>query len=158
MMRQGLRLAAAVAAMVFALAWASSAAAEAEDDIRALLDRWSQIYATATAASEMLELYHPDAVFFGTGSQTPMIGAAAFAPYFLGQFDNYKDRAHAFVDPVIRIFGDGDFATATGLYRFNVTPVAGGAPIAVTLRYSLAFIRTEAGWLIVQQHSSAVPQ
>ncbi len=147
----------AIAAAMLALSWATTAAAQGEDEIQAVLDRWSQVYATATDAAEMLELYDPDAVFFGTGSQTPMVGAAIFAPYFQNQFDNFKDRSHSFIDPIIRIHGDGAFATATGLYRFNVTPVTGGAPIDVLLRYSLAFIRTEAGWLIVQQHSSALP-
>jgi uncharacterized protein (TIGR02246 family) len=153
------RLTATVAAvMMLVMTSASAALAQAEDEIRAVLDRWSETYATATDAAEMMELYHPDAVFFGTGSQLPMTSPAEIAPYFQAQFDNYTDRSHSYIDPVIRVYGDGNVATATGLYRFNVTPVAGGAPIDVTLRYSLAFIRTDAGWLIIQHHSSALPQ
>jgi hypothetical protein len=150
---------AAAAAMVLALLFAPVAAAQtAEDEVLAALDRWSEVYSTATDAAEMQALYAPDAVFWGTGSRTPMVGADTFGPYFQAQFDNYTNRAHAYLDPVIRVYGDGAFATATGLYRFNVTPLAGGAPVEVIYRFSLAFIHTDDGWLIVQHHSSQLPQ
>jgi hypothetical protein len=148
--------AAALAAFAIAAAPATLAIAQtAEDEILAAMARWSEVYMTATDAAEMQALYHEDAVFFGTGGRAPMVGAAEFGPYFQGQFDNYTSRAHEFVDPVIRIFGDA--ATSTGLYFFSVTPVAGGAPVEVLYRYTFAYVLTDEGWLIVQHHSSQLP-
>lgn len=156
MLRQ--RLTAAMAGLAIAMVVALPAAAQTEAEIEALLARWSEVYATTTDATEMQALYHPDAVFFGTGGQAPMIGAEAFGPYFQNQFDNFTDRRHGFEETVIRLFADGQFATATGLYRFNVTPATGGAPIEVLYRYTFALVLTDDGWKIVQHHSSTLPQ
>lgn len=149
---------ASLLAVITVLAGAIGSPAMAqEDEIRAAMARWSEVYATAVDAAEMQVLYHPDAVFWGTGSREPMVGAAAFGPYFQNQFDNFTNRAHAFVDPVIVFYGDGDVATSTGLYRFTVTPVEGGQPIEVLYRYSFSYVRTDDGWLIIHQHSSQLP-
>jgi len=158
-MRQPLRIISAAIAMLLATLLSTlSARAQDEGAILAALERWSEVYATAVDAAEMQALYHPDAVFFGTGGQLPMVGADTFGPYFQNQFDNFTDRAHAFVDPVIRFYGDGNTATATGLYRFTVTPVAGGAPIEVLYRYTFAYVLVDGVWLIIQHHSSQLPQ
>lgn len=151
------RIMAALGALLSSLLLVFPAQAQDEADIIAALDRWSEIYETATDAAEMQALYDPDAVFFGTAGQQPMVGANAFGPYFQNQFDNFTDRDHAFVDPVIRFYGDGGTATATGLYRFIVTPVTGGTPIEVLYRYTFAFVLTDDGWLIIQHHSSQLP-
>jgi uncharacterized protein (TIGR02246 family) len=146
-----------VAFLIAGCALSAAPASAQEDEIRAAMARWSEVYATATDASEMLALYHPDATFWGTGARTPMVGAAEFAPYFQNQFDNLADRAHAFLDPVIRFYGDdGNVATAIGLYRFNVTP-SNGVPVEVTYRFTFDYVRTEEGWLVIQQHSSQIP-
>ena len=139
------------------LAAATPSRAQNEDEILAAMQRWSATYGTATSAADMVALYHPDAVFWGTGGQEPMVGPAEFAPYFQGQFDAYTARQVTFVDPVIRIIGP-DVATSTGLYRFNVTTAA-GQPVEALLRYSFAFVRgADGGWLIIQHHSSQLPQ
>lgn len=133
------------------------AQADTEDEIRAAMARWSEVYSTATDAAEMLALYHPDATFWGTGARLPMASIEEIGPYFQNQFDNFTDRAHAFVDPVIRFYSEGAVATSTGLYRFNVSPTAGGAPIEVLYRYSFSYVLTNEGWLVIQQHSSQLP-
>lgn len=134
-----------------------AAAAQDEADIRAAMALWSETYSTAVSADEMLALYHPDAAFWGTGATTPMVGAVAFGPYFQNQFDNFTDRSHTFLETVIQFPAEG-VATATGLYRFNVTPVGGGAAIEVTYRHSFAYVLDGDIWLIIQQHSSQIPR
>ncbi len=151
------QLTAVLGTLLVSLVMLVPAHAQDEADIVAALERWSEIYETATDAAEMQALYDPAAVFFGTGGQQPMVGADAFGPYFQNQFDNFTDRDHGFVDPVIRFYGDGNVATATGLYRFIVTPVAGGAPIEVLYRYTFAYVLTDDGWKIIQHHSSQLP-
>lgn len=151
------RAMAALAALVMLLAGA--AAAPAQDDaaaVRAVLDRWAATYSSPDATPErMLELYDPDSVFWGTGAQTPFVGAAEIAPYFGQQFTNFPQRKVSFVEAVIRVYGDT--ATATGLYRFEVRTV-GGDLVDVTHRYSFALTRRDGGWIIVQQHSSQMPR
>lgn len=146
-----------LAAAIIVFVSAVPSRAQSEGEILAVLEAWSEIYANSTDATEMQALYHPDAVFFGTGGAEPMLGAEAFGPYFQNQFDNFSDRAHAYIDPVIRFYGGGQTATATGLYRFNVTPINGGNPIEVTYRYTLSLVSTDEGWLIIQHHSSQLP-
>lgn len=153
-LRRGIETLLATAIVVFVLAVPSRA--QPESEILAVLEAWSEIYANSSDARQMQALYHSDAVFFGTGGLEPMLGLDAFGPYFQNQFDNFSDRDHAYIDPVIRFYG-GQTATATGLYRFNVTPNNGGNPIEVTYRYTLSFVSTEEGWLIIQHHSSQLP-
>jgi uncharacterized protein (TIGR02246 family) len=145
-------------ALSFVIAILSAAqgfAQGAADEISALLERWATTYGSAESPDEMLRLYAPDAVFFGTGGQTPFLGAEEFGPYFGRQFGDFSARKVSFIDPVIRTY-DGT-ATATGLYHFEVTTKAGDAVDAV-LRFSFALHRGEDGWIIVQHHSSQIPR
>lgn len=151
-----MRHAAAFAAFVVAMSLAAAARADDAGDVRALMDRWSATYASATSGSEMLVLYDPAAVFWGTGAREPFVGAAQFEPYFATQFRNFTDRHVTFVDPVITLYGDRT-ATAIGLYRFNVTTRA-GEPVEALLRFSFAFVKeADGGWKIIHQHSSQLP-
>lgn len=140
--------------VLFLMPAAVSAAEQNEAGVREAMARWSEVYATATDAAEMLALYHPEAVFFGTGNPAPMATPEEMAPYFQTQFDSYTDRRHEFLETVVRVIDDT--ATATGIYRFTVTP-AGGAPIEVTYRHSYAYVFVDGEWLIIQQHSSQLP-
>jgi uncharacterized protein (TIGR02246 family) len=139
-----------------ALLLAAPARAQTEADLAAVLDRWASTYGTATSGAEMLPLYHPDAVFFGTTFAEPFVGRDSFAPYFQQQFDNYPTRTLTFIDPVI-VLVTPDVGTATGLYRFDVATATGQRAQAL-YRFSFAMIRTDEGWQIIQHHSSALPQ
>jgi len=132
------------------------ALAEDETEVRALLERWAASYSAADATPEgMLAHYDADSVFWGTGGQTPFVGAAQIGPYFGQQFSNFPQRRVSFIDPLIRIYGDT--ATATGLYRFEVR-TRGGDALDVTHRFSFALSKTDSGWRLVHQHSSAMPR
>jgi uncharacterized protein (TIGR02246 family) len=149
-------LCAALVALLLGFAALPAAAQDDAQEIRALLDTWAASYSSPTATAEgMLKLYAADAVFWGTGAQTPFVGAEQIAPYFTRQFTTFPERKVSFIDPVIRSYGDT--GTATGLYRFEVTTTA-GEHIDVTHRFSFALHRGEGGWLFVQQHSSQMPQ
>ena len=128
-----------------------------EDEVSAAMERWAATYASATNASAMVALYAKDAVFWGTGSRQPFVGSDSFAPYFATQIDNYPMRSKVvFHDPVIRIYGGGNFATSTGTYEFNVKTKDGQA-VRQVLRFSFAYVKDGGQWLIVQQHSSQMP-
>src|SRR5439155_1077132 len=131
--------------------------AGSEDEISAVMERWAGTYAAATNANAMVAFYAKDAVFWGTGSRQPFVGSDSFAPYFATQFDNYPIRSKVvFHDPVIRIYGGGNFATSTGTYEFNVKTKDGQA-VRQVLRFSFAYVKGGDQWLIVQQHSSQIP-
>ena len=145
---------AAIVVALFVVAAAPARAQEAE--IRAVLDRWSATYGTASNAAEMLPLYHPDAVFWGTTLAQPFVTQDEFGPYFQLQFDNYVRREVVFIDPIIRIVTP-DVATATGYARFRVTTTT-GQQVEAMIRFTFALVPTADGWKIIQQHSSPQPQ
>lgn len=148
-----LLLGAGLMAAVAASAWAAP-----EDDVAATMERWAEAYATATGPEEMLAFYSDDAVFWGTGGREPFVGEAVIGEYFASQFGNFPTRQPiTFVDPVIRIYGDGAFATNTGIYVFRVTTAAGQA-VEQALRYSFAYVKEDDEWVIVHQHSSRLPE
>lgn len=147
-------------AVVLAMPWLTwsgpAGAQDAEAEITALMERWSNTYATGTPA-EMLALYTPDAVFWGTGRREPMADPATIGDYFAIQFNNFPTRLPVELhDPIVRIYGDGEFATNTGTYTFRVTTVQGQL-IEQTHRYSFAYAKIDGGWRITHQHSSAIP-
>ncbi|MCC6735031.1 MAG: nuclear transport factor 2 family protein [Bauldia sp.] len=135
---------------------AGPARAQADAEITAVLDRWAATYGSATSGAEMLPLYHPEAVFFGTAFREPFVGRDSFVPYFQQQFDNFPTRALAFEDMVI-VLVTPDVATATGLYRFDVA-TANGQRAQALYRVTFALIRTAEGFQIIQHHSSMLPQ
>jgi uncharacterized protein (TIGR02246 family) len=144
-----------------ALAAAPPAAVLAQSDptveIVALMDKWAAFYMTSLSPDGIVSLYADDAVFWGTASQVPFIGAATFGPYFQTQFTNFSKRRVTFHDPVIRVYGGGQFATNIGTYEFDVEP-ASGQRLQVRHRYSFAYVRQQGNWRIAQQHSSAMPR
>ncbi len=142
--------------LVLAFSATPATAQDETQQIRAVLDQWAATYSSPDATAEaMLKLYDPDTVFWGTGSQTPMVGADQIAPYFTRQFTTFNPRKVSFVEAVIRTYGDT--GTATGLYRFEVS-TADGAKTDVTHRFSFALHKGDDGWVIVHQHSSQMPR
>ena len=141
--------------VISVLGAAQSFAQDATEEISALLRRWAATYGSAQSPDEMLGLYAPDAVFFGTGGKTPFLGAQEIGPYFGRQFSNFSERKVNFIDPAIRIYDST--ATATGLYHFEVTNKAGN-PLDATMRFSFALHRGGDGWIIIQHHSSLIPE
>lgn len=131
--------------------------AEGEAGIKTLMEHWAALYGSSSTPEEIAALYAEDAVFWGTGSTVPFVDRASFAPYFQRQFDSFVKRQVSFHDAVIRIYGEGRFATNIGTYEFQVETAAGQVQ-QVRHRYSFAYIREGDGWLIVQQHSSALPR
>ena len=149
-----LRLSAPGVLLLWFLATAPAIAQDATADVLAVLERWAASYSAEAATPEqMLELYDPETVFWGTGAREPFVGAEEIGPYFGQQFGNFPQRRVSFIDPIVRMYGDT--ATATGLYRFEVRTASGD--VDVTHRFSFALHRTVDGWIIVHQHSSQLP-
>lgn len=132
----------------------SVSADDAVTAVEAQMRLWAQSYGQLTSGAEMLQHYHKDAVFWGTGARVPFDTPDVIAAYFERQFSSFSDRTVGFETAVVR--ADEMVATATGLYTLSVTAQS-GEKIEVRHRYSFTFIKDDEDWKIFHQHSSQVP-
>jgi uncharacterized protein (TIGR02246 family) len=124
-------------------AWAAP-----EDDVRAAGQKWVEGIGKMNP-DLMVSLYAEDAILHGTSSPVVREGHALIREYFAGITTPIKMD---FVEPQhIRVYGD--IAINTGNYE---TTVGDAAP--VRLRYSFVYHKVGNEWLIVDHHSSRLPE
>jgi uncharacterized protein (TIGR02246 family) len=99
------------------------------------------------------QLYAPDAVLWGTTSQTLISTPDGVRQYFERVCQPPSPPKVAFSEQLIRVHGDA--ATNSGSYTFTV--MRDGKPVVVPARYTLAYRRIGGRWLIVDHHSSIRP-
>jgi uncharacterized protein (TIGR02246 family) len=148
-----LTCAASLSALISARVAAQSASPAAGQTPTAALQAWVDAF-NSRDPKRIVARYAPTAVFWGTTAKTIATTPAQVWDYFkdAGQRPATRvtiDSTHQ------RIFGDT--AVISGAYTFadvkegeqsNVRPA----------RYTIVFRRTGDGWLIVDHHSSRVPQ
>lgn len=118
------------------------------DDIRATANFWAENIGKGNA-DVMVGLYADDAILHGTSSPVLRKGKALIREYFApiqpGVFEMF------FLEPMnIRVFGD--IAVNTGNYATRV-----GDNEPVPLRYSFVYRKSGDQWLIIDHHSSLMP-
>lgn len=119
-----------------------------EDEVRAAGRKWIEGIGMGDP-DYMVALYAEDGILHGTGSPVVRVGHQLIREYFAGL--NAPVTMH-FVEPQhIRIFGD--VAVNTGNYE---TVIGTAAPIR--LRYSFVYQKVGDEWLIVDHHSSRMPE
>lgn len=134
------------AAALFCMA---SVQAAPEDDVRAAGQAWVQGIGRGDA-DYMVSLYAEDAILHGTISPLLRQGPALIREYFDATVANPPTMS--FVEPQhIRVYGD--MAVNTGNYQ---TQLGTNAPL--TLRYSFVYHKVGERWLIVDHHSSRMPE
>ncbi|MES2626771.1 MAG: SgcJ/EcaC family oxidoreductase [Pseudomonadota bacterium] len=144
-------IAAACRAFLFALALPASALclAAPEDEVRATAQLWVEGIGKGDA-DYMVSLYDKDAILHGTVSPVLRQGPELIREYFQATVANPPSMS--FVEPMhIRVFGDT--AVNTGNY---VTRIGTNDPL--TLRYSFVYHKVGDKWLIVDHHSSRMPE
>jgi uncharacterized protein (TIGR02246 family) len=120
-----------------------------EDEIRATGKLWIEGISKGDP-EYMAKLYAEDAILHGTVSPVLRQGHTLIKEYFAATVDNPPTMT--FVEPQhIRVFGDT--AVNTGNYA---TAFDGTEP--VTLRYSFVYHKVGDQWLIVDHHSSRLPE
>jgi hypothetical protein len=97
--------------------------------------------------------YAADAALWGTNLKVIATTPAAVANYFKDAADRPGARV-VFDEQNIRVYGD--VALNSGTYTFK--GVRGGKPSVAPARFSFAFRKHEGKWLIVDHHSSRLPQ
>ena len=119
-----------------------------EDEVRAASQKWIDSIAMGDP-DLMVALYAEDGILHGTGSPVVRVGHALIREYFAGLTARVQMN---FVEPQhIRVFGD--VAVNTGNYE---TKIGDAAPIR--LRYSFVFHKVGDQWLIIDHHSSRMPE
>jgi uncharacterized protein (TIGR02246 family) len=119
-----------------------------EDEVRAAAQLWIEGISLGDP-DYMVALYAEDAILHGTGSPVVRAGHALIREYFAGLTARVKMN---FVEPLhIRIYGD--VAVNTGNYE---TSIGDNPPLK--LRYSFVYHKVGDQWLIVDHHSSRLPE
>lgn len=122
--------------------------ASPEDDVRAAGRQWVEGISKGDP-DYMVSLYADDAILHGTVSPVVREGHALIREYFAALS---SPPTMNFVEPQhIRVYGD--VAVNTGNYE---TKIGDAAP--VRLRYSFVYHKVNDQWLIVDHHSSRMPE
>jgi uncharacterized protein (TIGR02246 family) len=103
---------------------------------------------------KVLPLYSDDAVLWGTLSPKIRGDRAALRDYFVSAFKVLPGLKVTFGDQLIRIYGNT--AVNSGYYTFSY--VKDGETKIFPARYSFTYVNNGGNWLIVDHHSSAMPQ
>ncbi|UCB54893.1 MAG: DUF4440 domain-containing protein [Thiotrichales bacterium] len=108
---------------------------------------------SSTTTEKILALYADDAFLWGTLSSEQRTDPESVSDYFDRAFV-YGNRKVVFNDYHIRCYGDT--AVSSGSYTFSFEK--DGERLTIPARFSLVYVRRDGKWLIVEQHSSVVPE
>ena len=128
------------------------AAAPTQQQIAALFQTWNAALATGDP-QQVADLYAPDAVLLPTVSNQVRRTRAEIVDYFT-KFLKDKPQG-AIKDQIVDVL-DADTALNTGVYEFTLTK--NGKQQQVRARYTYVYEHRDGRWLIVNHHSSAMPE
>lgn len=134
-----------------------SAFADDKADVVAAMEAWKAKLSEACAAgdpAQILPLYAPDGVLWGTLSTTIRSDKAGLEDYFVNACKKLPQLSVAFGSPLIRIYG-GDTAINSGDYTFSYDKE--GQIVSLPARYSFTLVKQDGSWMIVDHHSSVMP-
>ncbi|MGP4000739.1 SgcJ/EcaC family oxidoreductase [Streptomyces sp. 8N706] len=123
------------------------------EEIRAQFDLWQAALATGDP-ERVADRYAPDAVLVPTMSnriRTDRDGIVDYFKHFLAQ----KPEARI-TRSVVRVL-DENSAVDTGTYRFTLTD-ENGSERTVDARYTFVYEKKAGNWLMINHHSSAMPE
>ena len=118
------------------------------ENITQLFNNWNQALQTGDP-KQVASLYHPEAVLLPTVSNQVRHNHAEIEDYFVHFLA--KGPQGTLNEQNIRIFGD--LAINSGVYTFQFNDDS-----RVQARYTFVYRRQADGWLIIEHHSSAMPE
>lgn len=129
--------------------------ADAQLEVLAAMDRWIGAVTSglSDAADRTLALYAPEAVLWATFSPHIRTTPAQIRDYF-AHFTTLSNLTASVTDPHVRVYGD--VAVNSGGYTFTYEKE--GKTHTVSARYSFTYVKKPEGWMIVDHHSSLVPE
>jgi uncharacterized protein (TIGR02246 family) len=122
-------------------------------DVAAATTAWVEAF-NARDPERIAALYAPDAVFWGTISKTIRTTPAAVLEYFRDSTTLRPRLRMTLVDQHTRVFGD--IGINTGAYTSR--DIRDGQEIVNPSRFTFVYRRIEGRWMIIEHHSSRVPQ
>ncbi|MEU4252511.1 SgcJ/EcaC family oxidoreductase [Amycolatopsis sp. NPDC026612] len=131
---------------------AAAPARPAQQQIADLFPQWNAALATGDP-QKVADLYAPDAVLLPTVSNEVRRTRAEIVDYFT-KFLQSKPQG-VIEDEIVDVL-DADTAVNTGVYEFVLTK--DGKSQRVRARYTYVYELHEGRWLIVNHHSSAMPE
>ena len=135
------------------LSLATVASAGPNEDVAAAASTWAGALGEDDP-DKVLPLYSDDAVLWGTLSPKIRGDRAALRDYFVSAFKVLPGLKVTFGDQLIRVYGNT--AVNSGYYTFSY--VKDGETKLFPARYSFTYVNNGGNWLIVDHHSSAMPQ
>jgi uncharacterized protein (TIGR02246 family) len=124
-----------------------------KEDVAAASMKWAAAVGE-NDPDKLLPFYAQDAVLWGTLSPMVRTNPAAVREYFVNAFKALPELKVAFGEQLIRIYGST--AVNTGSYTFSF--VRDGETKTLPARYSFTYVQKGENWMIVDHHSSAMPQ
>ncbi|MCC4592426.1 SgcJ/EcaC family oxidoreductase [Xanthomonas campestris pv. cannae] len=128
-------------------------ASSAEREIAGLFDRWNAALATGNP-QRVADLYARDGVLLPTVSNQVRASRAEIEDYF-SHFLAAKPRG-AINYRQVRLLDD-DSAVDAGVYTFTLNN-PDGSTRQVQARYTFVYEKRDGRWLIINHHSSAMPE
>jgi uncharacterized protein (TIGR02246 family) len=123
-----------------------------QDEIAALFDQWNAALATGNPEN-VADLYAPNAVLLPTLSNQIRTNRAEIVDYFTHLLES---KTQGRIDRAIITVIDPQTAINTGIYTFALTQ--DDQPQNVQARYTFAYQKQNGKWLIVNHHSSKMPE
>ena len=131
---------------------ATAEAAPTPEQVKALFADWNNALATGDA-QKVADRYAPNAVLLPTVSNQVRSTRAEIVDYF--EHFLLNKPSGEILDAHVAVL-DADDAIDAGTYRFSLTK--DGKPTTVDARYTFVYEKIGGKWLIVNHHSSAMPE
>ncbi|MFJ4368277.1 SgcJ/EcaC family oxidoreductase [Streptomyces chartreusis] len=123
-------------------------------EIGGLFDQWNSALATGDP-EQVADLYAKDAVLLPTVSNKVRADRAGIVDYFEHFLANKPVGTK--IETHVNVL-DHNSAIDTGVYEFALTDPATGEKSTVEARYTYAYEKRGGEWLIVNHHSSKMPE
>ncbi|MBT2396348.1 SgcJ/EcaC family oxidoreductase [Streptomyces sp. ISL-100] len=136
------------------LAGQESSKETSKKQVAALFDTWNAALQTGDP-DKVADLYEKNAVLLPTVSNKVRTDRAEIVDYF-DHFLQNKPVGKK-IQTIVDIL-DSDSAIDTGVYEFTLTDPGTGEKRVVEARYTYVYEKTDDKWLIVNHHSSAMPE
>ena len=130
----------------------TTSSSDAKAEIAAATQAWRAAY-DSRDPQRIASQYAPDAVFWGTGSKTVRATPEAIFEYFKDAGKRPEARVEI-VEQHIQVYGD--VGINTGLYTFS--NIRDGKRVPNPSRFNMVFHKRSDRWVLVQHHSSRIPQ
>lgn len=139
-------------ALVLAVLLAPAAFADDKADVDAATGRWIDAF-NRKSTQDIVALYAPDAVFFGTSSPVLRDTSALVRDYFK-DLPGLGDATISLGEHRVQVFGNT--AISTGYYVRS--SVQNGQKVSNPARFTFVYAKRGGQWVIVTHHSSALPE